>query len=326
MRSTLLSRWPLAESAEPGEALRSLNALWAPACVSRMAELPGKTGHFRLNGFADDEFAIGFISTDLALGGIVSTEREPSYFLTFGIFGELPFELGRQQLAVTRSVAAVWNPGERLVLHPERRPTGTLAVRLRRQLVNRELTVLLGNESTTDPRFEVALDLAQPGTSGMRAVLRDVLAQLNSKHHLLAQPAMRRAAVRTLVTGLLLAHQHSHTELLREGTAPLRSRHVARAVEYIEDHLAEQITLGDIAQAAGRSARTVSAAFRSHLGVSPMTHVRNRRLERVRRALLTSQESTSVIALDAGFTHLGRFAAAYRERFGELPSATRSRR
>jgi transcriptional regulator GlxA family with amidase domain len=57
-----------------------------------------------------------------------------------------------------------------------------------------------------------------------------------------------------------------------------------------------------------------------------MTHVRNRRLERVRAALLTSEESTSVVALDAGFTHLGRFAAAYRERFGELPSATRSRR
>jgi AraC-like DNA-binding protein len=326
MRSTLLSRWPLLESADPGEAFRSLNALWAPGRVSSIAELSAGAGHFQLNGFADAEFAIGFISTDLALEGIVSTERDPSYFLTFGIFGEVRFEVGRRHLMVTRATAAVVNPDERLVVLPERRPTGTLAIRLRRQLVARELTALLGEETGTDPRFALALDLAQPGTSGMRAVLRDMLGQLDSKHHLLAQPGMRRAAVRTLVTGLLLAHQHTHTELLRDGTTPLRSRHLARAIEYIEDHLAEQITLGDIAQAAGRSARTVSAAFRSHLGVSPMTHVRNRRLERVRRALLTSQESTSVIALDAGFTHLGRFAAAYRERFGELPSATRSRR
>ncbi len=322
----MLSHWPLADSTEPDDVFRSLNALWDPARVVRMARVPANTGYFRLNGFADDEFAIGFISTDLALGAIVSTEAEPSYYLTFGICGELPFELGRRQLAVTRSVAAVWNPGERVVLRPEPRVTETLAIRLRRQLVNRELTVLLGSEPSTDALFEVALDLDQPGTSDMLAVLRGVLAQLNSDHHLLAQPAMRRAAVRTLVTGLLLAHQHTFAESLREGTPPLRSRHLARAMEYIEDHLVEQITLGDVAQAAGRSARTVSAAFRSNLGVSPMMHVRNRRLELVRRALLTSRESTSVIALDAGFTHLGRFAAAYRERFGELPSATRSRR
>ncbi len=322
----MLSHWPLADSPEPGDVFRSLNALWDPARVVSMARVPANAGYFRLNGFADDEFAIGFISTDLALGAIVSTEGEPSYYLTFGICGELPFELGRRHLAVTRSVAAVWNPGERVVLRPEPRVTETLAIRLRRRLVYRELAVLLGSEPSTDAHFEVALDLDQPGTSDMLAVLRGVLVQLNSTHHLLAQPAMRRAAVRTLVTALLLAHQHTHSELLSEGAAPLRSRHLARAVEYIEDHLAEQVTLGDIAQAAGCSARTVNAAFRSHLGVSPMTHLRNRRLERVRRALLRSQEAAGVIALDAGFTHLGRFAAAYRERFGELPSATRGRR
>lgn len=210
MRSTLLFRWPLTESAEPGEAFRSLNALWAPARVSSIAALSADTGHFQLNGFADDEFAIGFISTDLALEGVVSTERAPSYFLTFGIFGELPLELGRRQLTITRSVAAVVNLGERLVLHPERRPTGTLAIRLGRQFVNRELTVLLGQEPATDPRFEAALDLTRSGTSGMRAVLRDVLAQLNGKHHLLAQPAMRRAAVRSRHGSAARPSAHSH--------------------------------------------------------------------------------------------------------------------
>ncbi|MFI6466275.1 helix-turn-helix transcriptional regulator [Streptomyces sp. NPDC050528] len=94
-------------------------------------------------------------------------------------------------------------------------------------------------------------------------------------------------------------------------------------MEYIESHLREQIRLGDIAQAAGRSARTVDAGFRSCLGVSPMTHARNLRLERVRAALLTSAETISAIALDTGFTHLGRFAAARRGRFGELPSQSR---
>jgi AraC-like DNA-binding protein len=324
--SAPLSRWPLSESPDRGEALRSINALMAPASVSSLYGLSAEPGHFRLNGFAGEEFAVGFFSSDLGLEATVSAEREPSYFLMFGIFGEMPLELGKREVMNTRSVAAVVNPGERLVLHPQRRPTGTVAFRLGRRLVNRELAALLGKDPGTDVRFDPALDLAQPGPSGIRDVLGGMLTRFNSGHQLLAQPAMRRAEVRMLITSLLLAHRHTHAGALRRDAAVVRPRHLARAIEYIETHLCEQITLGDIAQAAGRSSRAVDAAFHIHLGVPPMTYVRNLRLETVRAALLTAEGTTSMLALDAGFTHLGRFAAAYRERFGELPSQTRASR
>jgi AraC-like DNA-binding protein len=322
----LLSRWPLSESPDRGEALRSINALMAPASVSSLYGLSAEPGYFRLTGFAGEDFAVGFFSSDLGLEAAVSAERGPSYFLMFGIFGELPLELGKRRMANTRSVAVVVNAGERLVLHPQRWPTGTVALRLGRRLVNRELAALLGRDPGPDVRFGPALDLAQPGPAGIRDVLGGMLTQFNSGHQLLAQPAMRRAEVRMLITSLLLAHQHTHAEALRQDAAPVRPRHLARAIEYIETHLCDQITLGDIAQAAGRSSRAVDAAFHSHLGVPPMTHVRNLRLERVRAALLAAEGTTSMLALDAGFTHLGRFAAAYRERFGELPSQTRAGR
>lgn len=263
-----------------------------------------------VNGFAEDEFAIGLTTSHLGLQAIASAERASSYLV---VFGELPIERGGQQLRVTPSVAAVVNPGERLVVRPGGRPAGTLVLRLHRRLVRRELSALLGGEPGTDPRFALALDLARPAGSGIRDLA----------HGLLAQPAVRRAEVRLLVTSLLLAHRHTHSELLREDTARRGPPYLARAVEYIETHLAEQITLGDVARAAGRSARTVDAAFREHLGVSPMRHLRNLRLDRVHAALPVSRQKTGVLALNAGFTHLGRFAAAYRERFGELPSATR---
>jgi AraC-like DNA-binding protein len=267
-----------------------------------------------VNGIAEDEFAVGFAASGLGLEAIASAQRESSYLVVFGIFGELPLERGGQLLRVTRSVAAVVNPGERMVIHPGGGPAGTLVVRLCRRLVRRELTALLGREPGTDPRFALALDLARPTGPGIRDLA----------HGLLGRPADREAEVRSLVTSLLLAHHHTHSELLREDPAQLGPPYLARAVEYLEAHLAERITLGDVARAAGRSARTVDAAFREHLGVSPMTHVRNLRLDRVRAALPASRQKTSVIALNAGFTHLGRFAAAYRERFGELPSATRA--
>ncbi|MER7692459.1 AraC family transcriptional regulator [Streptomyces sp. NPDC097610] len=324
MRQMLLSRWPLMESQDHGEALRSINALMAPASVRGRDALSSASGRFSLNGFVDQDFAIGFFSSDLDLRANVSTEQEPSYFLVFGVFGELPLQLGKLRLLSTRSVATVVNPDERLAVLPERQPIGSLVIRLARRFVDQELTVLLGKDPGTDVRFDPVMDLAQPGPSGMRELLGRMLTQFDSEHELLTRPAMRRAVMRLLITSLLLAHQHTHAASLQQEAAPMRPRHLDRAIEYIESHLCEQITLGDVAQAAGRSSRTVDAGFRSCLGVPPMTHVRNLRLERVRAALQTSDETISTIALDAGFTHLGRFAAAYRARFGELPSKTRA--
>jgi AraC-like DNA-binding protein len=314
----------LVDAQDRGEALRSINALMAPARARDLGGQSSEPGYFRLNGFADRDFAIGFFSSDLGLKAHISAEREPCYFLIFGVLGELPLEVGKQRVLSTRSVATVVNPGERLAVLPEREPTESLVIRLARPFVERELTALLGMEPRADVRFDPALDLSRPGPSGVRELLGGILGQLDSEYELLARPAMRRAEMRLLVTSLLLAHHHTQVASLRHEAAPMLPRHLDRAIGYIERHLGEQITLGDIAEAAGRSARTVDAGFRSCLGVSPMTYVRNLRLESVRAALLTTGEAISTIALDAGFTHLGRFASAYRARYGELPSQTRA--
>jgi transcriptional regulator GlxA family with amidase domain len=55
-----------------------------------------------------------------------------------------------------------------------------------------------------------------------------------------------------------------------------------------------------------------------------MSMLRTVRLEHVRAELqsVTSVEKISDIAFKWGIVHLGRFAADYRKRFGELPSET----
>ena len=80
----------------------------------------------------------------------------------------------------------------------------------------------------------------------------------------------------------------------------------------------------DIAAAAYMSVRALQARFQKELGVSPITYVRNRRLEAVYRDLQAGSTAASVYATAAryGITHLGRLAGEYRERFGESPSET----
>jgi AraC-like DNA-binding protein len=56
-----------------------------------------------------------------------------------------------------------------------------------------------------------------------------------------------------------------------------------------------------------------------------MAYLRNVRLDLARFELKQkSSGSTSVteVAMNCGFSHLSKFASAYKERFGELPSET----
>ncbi|WP_344411955.1 helix-turn-helix transcriptional regulator, partial [Pseudonocardia ailaonensis] len=88
-----------------------------------------------------------------------------------------------------------------------------------------------------------------------------------------------------------------------------------------------ELTLADLAAAVGVTARSLQRGFRETLGVSPMAYVRGARLDRVHAELQAAQGPAAVtgVATRWGFFHLGRFAAQYRERFGELPSDTARR-
>jgi AraC-like DNA-binding protein len=125
-----------------------------------------------------------------------------------------------------------------------------------------------------------------------------------------------------LVDAILLAtpHSHSATLLAPRGTG---AGHAERARAWLEAHLGELVTVTDLAAGIGLSVRQLQQVVRDRYGVSPMTLLRELRLERA-RLLLTSGTVTSVsrAAAASGLTHHGRFAAAYRERYGELPSST----
>lgn len=141
-------------------------------------------------------------------------------------------------------------------------------------------------------------------------------------------PLARAEAVRSVVTTLLHTFPNSFLDRSREDPHEVRgaSAGVRRAVAFIDGHLDGDIGLTEIAAAAGMSARGLQVAFRRELGTTPLAHLRIARLDAVHRALLAADPATgtTVEAVTArwGFTHRGRFAAAYRERHGQSPVTT----
>jgi AraC-like DNA-binding protein len=83
--------------------------------------------------------------------------------------------------------------------------------------------------------------------------------------------------------------------------------------------------VADLAAAAGMSRFHFSRVFRDETGSSPYAYLVDRRLERAAARLRAGGCSVTTAALDAGFRDLGRFARAFRARFGVTASAFASR-
>ena len=105
-------------------------------------------------------------------------------------------------------------------------------------------------------------------------------------------------------------------------------RSVRRAMEAMQADLGRRWTLADLADVAGASARTLQRQFLACFGKSPQAVLRDIGFARARRELLQGGPDGTVmdIAARCGFAHHGRFAVAYRARFGETPSQTIRRR
>jgi AraC-like DNA-binding protein len=143
-----------------------------------------------------------------------------------------------------------------------------------------------------------------------------------------AHPRASGAIQDTLKRLLLAAVPHNHSELFNATPTGAAPYYVRRVEEYIRAHASEPISLADMIEVSGVSARSLHAGFRRFRGVTPMGYLKNHRLDQAHARLKSGAEdgsSVTEIAMASGFSHLSKFAHDYAERFGELPSATLKR-
>lgn len=95
------------------------------------------------------------------------------------------------------------------------------------------------------------------------------------------------------------------------------------AVEVMEAHVAEPVTLERLAETAGISARQLNRLFKEKLGRPTMRYYRELRLDKAQSLLRNSPLSLTEIALATGFANSSHFSRAYTAQFGQPPSAYR---
>jgi AraC-like DNA-binding protein len=190
---------------------------------------------------------------------------------------------------------------------------------------NRQLddyaTAMNGGTGSETLRLPNRLRLDRLAGQAFQRYLTFLWSEIQRDSPLLSSDLLVQEWEKALLGALLLAADPR--EQGAEKTLP--PAYLRRAVDFIMAHLAEPLSLGRVAAAAGVNARTLQGAVQREHGTSVMALVRERRLERTNAQLLAADPAaTSVteIALNNGFSHLSRFSAAYRRRFGEYPSET----
>jgi AraC family ethanolamine operon transcriptional activator len=155
--------------------------------------------------------------------------------------------------------------------------------------------------------------------------LETLLNDIKNRPQMLNYPQIRKVLEQEIFNQLVVAVSDAGP-CRQAGIAMSRRCVVEKAKAYVLEHHDDLVTVTDLCTALKISRRTLQYSFESMLDINPIAYLRAIRLNRVRRALKANAGCPDITVADIaahwGFWHLSRFAANYKQIFGELPSET----
>ncbi|MBX2832893.1 MAG: AraC family transcriptional regulator [Rhodospirillales bacterium] len=187
------------------------------------------------------------------------------------------------------------------------------------------LSLIGDNADLMSLAFETEVDFTTSGGKLLRNTIHYMADALESPLRELNNPLVNTQMQDMLLTQCLTLLPNSYQDVLNgRSAATVVPYFVKRARDYIHAHADRKLGLAEISAAAGCGYRGLQRGFMDAYDTSPMNYLRSVRLKRIRALLLAGQagDTISLIAYKWGFAHMGRFAQAYYNEFGELPSET----
>lgn len=195
---------------------------------------------------------------------------------------------------------------------------------IKRALLTERLSTLLGKPIVERLVFEPVVDLKVSVFQGIKALIDlatgaefDVLINTGT-----LMPSRLREM---LLDAVLEAWPHNFTQALRQPAPLIAPRHVKLAIEHIQAHPEHLLSGTDLARLTNVSQRALQEGFRRFVGSSIVAYQRQVRLQRAYEAL-ARHDSPSVtdVALQLGFSNVGRFCQYFQSAYGISPAHLKS--
>lgn len=232
--------------------------------------------------------------------------------LLYVVRGELPvFVQGRLISAVAGDLVVI-NPGEIHAIPQKPRETAYECLIPHKRLCTRmalPLDTLTIESHIRDPKY--AEHFAEI-TNELRT--KPQFYKINVQLNLLS-----------LLVGLFRDHA-AEKDLPHSSISTTKERTIKRAIEYIHEHYAEEISTDDICTYLGFDKSYLCNCFRAGTGTTLLDYLNITRCEHARELLLSGTLSVAECAARSGFHHLSYFSKTYKRYIGELPSATAKNR
>jgi AraC-like DNA-binding protein len=250
---------------------------------------------------------------------------EDRYLVVLPIMGGALVAAGDHRVVLQTGLrGAILSPGRAPTITPDVQ-CAALVWKFGRPAIDRFLRLFLGREPRCPLTFDPELDLREGAMAFWSRTLRAGAEEIDREGRALRPGPESRAFEEMLVAGLVCGQPNSYQDAFAREAGSVAPRAVRRVEEFVAGQVhADCISLQMLAAVAGVSGRTLDKSFRQFRNTTPMTYVRELRMERVRADLLEAAPDATVteILTRWGVTQFGRFAGAYRRRYGETPRDT----
>jgi AraC-like DNA-binding protein len=183
------------------------------------------------------------------------------------------------------------------------------------------------NLSTIDEKATCRVIRLNPQLAGqVKSFIKEIEFAALSSLDFEATPAATIAAAQAVKLVSLVVAERQDGEPERDGRPRFSRQEIIRRCKGLrEERRGKRVKVGEMAARAGVSERTLQTAFKEYFGVGPTRYLQLMRLWQIRSALRmaqTDRKTVTEILADYGEYEFGRFAARYRQLYGELPSQT----
>lgn len=320
---TPLQRFKIMETAELGALEASADNWFTPCRVrapSRAAEKKARATVSATNLGSVKLVYAHTVGSDIAVDFM---RQESDYVIVLSLAGINQVTVLEEQAICSAQRAAILSPQMAANMHLSD-GYAQLHLCIKRAALEQHLERMLDRVTAKPIRFEMNMDLTSPALVSWLRGVKVLLEDLDEPSGLSAAGAHINPWSDFLMSGLLLAQPHNYSELLTQGRSHgFRPQSLSRAVELIEQEPAGDLSLTRLSAVAGVGPRALQRYFREYMGISPREYIQRVRLEGAHGDLHSGAgQSVTEIALRWGFTHVSRFAGAYQQRYGILPSAT----
>ena len=252
-------------------------------------------------------------------------ELETGYEINVPLSGRLLTRTGPAEVYATPQTAALYRPDRRTRLQGWADGGQLFGLKIERRALEARLAELAGTPVRGVIPLGPRLDLRAGAGLRWWSLARALAALTADPDGPLTRPMVVRPLIDSVLVALLYAADHPYRDALTAPCPRAGTPAVNHAVDLLEAEPGLPWSVGDLARRVGLSTRALQYGFAAQAGMSPMAYLRQVRLRRADadlRATDAPDRSVASIASRWGFTNFGRFAAAYRARYGRTPSQT----